>query len=174
LFIFLYCYQLTWYLLVVVPMLPIPQHGLLRDLPSFVTICTPQSLAVKVTCMQDCCRRISRACKDLPFQLSIIFVHHLAARPENLGVIAWLLHCCCSLAFCAKDMFSSRPCHENPNFVPPLCPTAYLRVMHTCLHTYVHIQPVMSLQLITFGLVLLALCILIQISHKQLVTALVM
>jgi hypothetical protein len=36
------------------------------------------------------------------------FVHHLAARPESLGVIAWLLHCC-SLAFCAEGMAAARP-----------------------------------------------------------------
>jgi hypothetical protein len=29
------------------------------------------------------------------------FVHHLAARPKSLGVIAWLLHCS-FLAACAK------------------------------------------------------------------------
>jgi hypothetical protein len=28
-------------------------------------------------------------------------VHHLAAQPESLGVIAWLLHCS-FLAACAK------------------------------------------------------------------------
>jgi hypothetical protein len=37
-----------------------------------------------------------------------MFVHHLAARPESLGVIAWLLHCC-SLAFCAEGMAAARP-----------------------------------------------------------------
>jgi hypothetical protein len=42
----------TWYLHVVLPMLPIPQHGVFKDLPSFVTICTPQGLEVKVTCMR--------------------------------------------------------------------------------------------------------------------------
>jgi hypothetical protein len=30
-----------------------------------------------------------------------MFVHHLAAQPKSLGIIAWLLHCC-SLAFCAE------------------------------------------------------------------------
>jgi hypothetical protein len=39
-------------------------------------------------------------------QLSM-FVHHLAARPKSLGIIAWLLHCG-SLAACAKDMAASR------------------------------------------------------------------
>jgi hypothetical protein len=41
-------------------------------------------------------------------QLSM-FVHHLAARPKSLGVIAWLLHCS-SLAACAKDMAASSTC----------------------------------------------------------------
>jgi hypothetical protein len=40
-------------------------------------------------------------------QLSM-FVHHLA-QPESLGVIAWLLHFCCFLAVCAKDMAAARP-----------------------------------------------------------------
>jgi hypothetical protein len=31
------------------------------------------------------------------------FVHHLAAQPKSLGVIAWLPHCC-SLAAFVKDM----------------------------------------------------------------------
>jgi hypothetical protein len=46
---------------VVAPTLPIPQHGLLKDPPSFVAICTPQGLAVKATCMQDCCTSIPPA-----------------------------------------------------------------------------------------------------------------
>jgi hypothetical protein len=53
------------------------QHGMFKDLPSFVTICTPQGLVVKVTCMQDCRRRISPACigrELLPFQLSTVFL----------------------------------------------------------------------------------------------------
>jgi hypothetical protein len=49
--------------------------------------------------------RISRFSEHT--QLSA-FVHHLAARPESLGVVAWLLHCC-SLAFCAQGMAVSRP-----------------------------------------------------------------
>jgi hypothetical protein len=40
----------------------------------------------------------------------LFIVHHLAAQAEILGVIAWLLHCCCSLAACAKDMAGARPC----------------------------------------------------------------
>ena len=69
------CLGFTWYLLVVVLMLPIPQHGVFKDLPSFVTICTLQGLVVKVTCMQDCRRRISLACigQELPFQLSTVY-----------------------------------------------------------------------------------------------------
>jgi hypothetical protein len=94
----------------VAPTLPIPLHSLFKVLPSLVTICTPQGLAIKATCMQDCRRRISQACisQDLPFQLST-FVHHLAAQPESLGILAWLLHCS-SLDFCAKDMAAARPC----------------------------------------------------------------
>jgi hypothetical protein len=49
--------------------------------------------------------RISRFSEHT--QLSA-FVHHLAARPESLGVVAWLLHCC-SLAFCAQGMAGARP-----------------------------------------------------------------
>jgi hypothetical protein len=37
-----------------------------------------------------------------------MFVHHLA-QPESLGIIAWLLHFCCFLAVCAKDMAAARP-----------------------------------------------------------------
>ena len=54
--------------------------------------------------------RARTSCFSKPFQLSNNFVHHLAARPKSLGVIAWLLHCCCSLAFCAKGMAAARPC----------------------------------------------------------------
>jgi hypothetical protein len=39
--------------------------------------------------------------------LNCLCVHHLAAQPKSLGVIAWLLHCS-SLAVCAKDMAASR------------------------------------------------------------------
>jgi hypothetical protein len=56
-------------------MLPIPLHGLFKVLPILVTICTPQGLAIKATCMQDCRRRISLACigQELPFQLSTVY-----------------------------------------------------------------------------------------------------
>jgi hypothetical protein len=40
--------------------------------------------------------------------LNCLSVHYLAAQAEILGVIAWLLHCCCSLAACAKDMAGAR------------------------------------------------------------------
>ncbi len=71
-------YLLEWhgsifYLIIVAPTL----HGLFKDPPSFVTTCTPQGLAVKVTCMQDCRRRISWACigqELLPFQLSTVYL----------------------------------------------------------------------------------------------------
>jgi hypothetical protein len=56
------CLGFTWYLISALPVLPIPQHGLLKDPPSFVAICTPQGLAVKATCMQDCCTSIYPAC----------------------------------------------------------------------------------------------------------------
>ena len=106
---------------VVAPTLPIPQHGLLKDQPSFVATCTPQGLVVKVTCMQDCCRRIPPACIDrelLPFQLSIIFVHHLA-QPESLGVmpgfcIAALLN---SVLKAWLVRVSPDCCHERPSLV---------------------------------------------------------
>jgi hypothetical protein len=51
------------------------QHGMFKDLPSSVAICTPQGLAVKATCMQDCCTSIPPACigrELLPFQLSTV------------------------------------------------------------------------------------------------------
>jgi putative hemolysin len=41
-FFFFYCSQLTWYLLVVVPMLPIPQDGLFKELLNFSTMNTPR------------------------------------------------------------------------------------------------------------------------------------
>jgi hypothetical protein len=95
-------------LLIALTMLPIPQHGLLKDPPSFVAICTPQGLVVKVTCMQD----VWIIAEGFPerawaFLLSA-FVHN-PAQPESLGIIAWLLHCCCFLAACAEDMVVSRP-----------------------------------------------------------------
>jgi hypothetical protein len=34
--------------------------------------------------------------------LNCFFVHHLAAQPESLGIIAWLLHCT-PLAVCAEN-----------------------------------------------------------------------
>jgi hypothetical protein len=117
--------------------LPIPQHGLLKDPPSLVAICTPQGLAVKVTCMQDC-RRISPACigRELPFQLSM-FVHHLA-WPESLGIIAWLLHCS-YLAVCAKNMAGARPrlivAMNTQTLCLTLCQTTCLSASSTCLHT---------------------------------------
>ncbi len=40
--------------------------------------------------------------------LNCLFVHHLAAQPESLGIIAWLLHCG-FLAACAKEIVVSRP-----------------------------------------------------------------
>jgi hypothetical protein len=83
------------------------QHGMFKDLPSFVTICTPQCLVVKVTRMQDSRRRMLRPGSTLS-ALNCLLVHHLAARPESLGDVAWLLHCC-SLDFCAQGMASARP-----------------------------------------------------------------
>jgi len=71
------CPGFTLYLLIALPVLPIPRHGLLKDLPSFVTVCTSQGLAVKATCMQDCRRRISPACigrELLPFQFSTLYL----------------------------------------------------------------------------------------------------
>jgi hypothetical protein len=85
--------------------LPIPQHGLLKALPSLVAICTPQGLVVKVTCMRHGwmpgLKNFLSVQRPTLSALNCLFVHHLAAQPESLGVIAWLLHCC-SLAFCAE------------------------------------------------------------------------
>ncbi len=69
--------------------------------------------------------------------LNCLFVHHLAAWPENLGVIAWLLHCC-SLAACAKDMVFQGlawllPWMPKPGALPS-CQTSGLSVSQTCLH----------------------------------------
>jgi hypothetical protein len=119
LFILLYCSQLTWYLLVAVPMLPIPQHGKFKDSPSFITICTPQGLAVKVTCIWILEEVLERAYgQELSFQLSM-FVHYLA-RPKSLGIIAWLLHCsflehAVQKHGCFKA--SRNCCHEHPSLV---------------------------------------------------------
>ncbi len=93
------CLGFTWYLLVVVLMLPIPQHGVFKDLPSFVTICTLQGLVVKVTCMQDCRRRISPACigRDLPLQLSTVFCAPPGSTRKHWHYClasAWLFPCC--------------------------------------------------------------------------------
>jgi hypothetical protein len=38
------CLGFTWYLISALPVLPIPQHGLFKDQPSFVTVCTAQGL----------------------------------------------------------------------------------------------------------------------------------
>jgi hypothetical protein len=119
-------------------MLPIPQHGLFKELPTFVTIYTPNQ-SRSHACMMNGCQgwRISRACigQELPLFPST-FVHHLA-QPERLSIIVWLLHCS-SLAVCAKNMgcLKALPdcCHEHL----PLCPTAYLRVTYTYL-LYQHV-----------------------------------
>jgi hypothetical protein len=69
--------------------LPIPQHCLLKDPPSSVAICTPQGLAVKVTCNQDCHRRISPACigQELPFQLSTVYLCTTWLDPKALVLL---------------------------------------------------------------------------------------
>ena len=109
---------------VVAPTLPIPQDGLLKDPPSFVTICTPQGLAFKVTCMQDCCTSISPACivQELPFQLSTVYLcttwrldpKALASLPGFCIAVHLLL---CSMHGCFKA--SSDCCHGRPSFVCP-------------------------------------------------------
>jgi hypothetical protein len=111
------CLGFTWYLISALPVLPIPQPCLFNDLPSFVTICTPQGLVVKVTCMHDGWI-IAEGFPERAwaFLLSTVFVHHLAP-PESLGIIAWLQHCG-FLAACAKHGgFKESPdwCHECPN-----------------------------------------------------------
>jgi hypothetical protein len=55
------------------------------------------------------------------------FVHHLAARPESLGVIAWLLHCS-SLAVCAKGMAGARP-----RLIVAMDAQAWFPKKHVCL-----------------------------------------
>jgi hypothetical protein len=58
------------YLFVIVPKLPVPQHGLFKDPPSLVAICTPQGLAVKVTCMHHGWMVVEGCiCQELSFQL---------------------------------------------------------------------------------------------------------
>ncbi len=57
-------------------------------------------------------------------------VHHLAAWPESLGVIAWLLHCC-SLAFCAQGMAGARP-----RLIVAM--STWACVMHAVLELFVH------------------------------------
>jgi hypothetical protein len=49
-----------------------------------------------------------------------MFVHHLAARPKSLGVIAWLLHCG-FLAACAQGMAGARPRLFVAMKTPKLC-----------------------------------------------------
>jgi hypothetical protein len=138
LFILLYCSQLTWYLLVVVRMLPIPQHGKFKDTPSFVAICTPQGLAVKATCMQDCRRRISPACigwELLPFQLSTVYLCTTwRLDPKALALLPGFRHCC-SLAFCAQGMAAARPRLVVALNIQTLCQTSDLSASSTCLHT---------------------------------------
>ncbi len=116
----------TWYRLIVVPTLPIPQPCLFKDPPTFVSTCTPQCLVVKVTCMQD----VWIIAEGFPerawvFLLSTVFAHHLA-QPENLGIIAWLLHCS-SLAVCAQGMAAARPrlivAMSTQTLCLPLCQT---------------------------------------------------
>jgi hypothetical protein len=67
--------------------------------------------------------------------LTCLFVHHLAARPESLGVIAWLLYCS-SLAACAKDMVVSRPHLMVAMNTQTLCPQKYARgaCFAVCVH----------------------------------------
>ncbi len=150
----------------VVPMLSIVQHGVHKGSPD----CHHQhpSLVSKI---------IHTWGKNFPSvhrpratlsALNCLFVHHLAARPESLGVIAWLLRCCCFLAACAKDMAAARPCLKLPDAkdmaaarpslivavnTQTLCLTSCLRVLHIHACIYVHTCSVLSLKLITFDLV---------------------
>jgi hypothetical protein len=75
--------------------------------------------------------------------LNCLFVHHLAARPKSLGIIAWLLHCS-SLAFCAKGMNGARPrlivAMNAQILCLPLCQTTDLSASSTCLQMCVHTQ----------------------------------
>jgi hypothetical protein len=79
--------------------------------------------------------------------LNCLFVHHLAARPESLGVIAWLLHCCCSLAGCAKGMAGARP-----HLIVSMSAQAHKGCMVEILKNYVPV--LMSYHLTTFASVM--------------------
>jgi hypothetical protein len=114
--------------------LPIPPHGVCQALPARPG-CGHEnpSLVSKVICIYHA--YIVEALAEpvdqgLPFSLSTV-VHHLAARPESLGLIAWLLHCCCSLAACAENMAAARP-----RLIVAMSTQAC--VMHAVLKLFVH------------------------------------
>jgi hypothetical protein len=99
--------------------------------------------------------------------LNCLFVHHLAARPESLGIIAWLLHCS-SLAACAKDMAGARPrlvvAMSAEALCLPLCQTTCLSASSTCLQMCVHTW-CQAFQVDHFGFILFALNIFIPTSQ---------
>ncbi len=92
-------------------MLPIPQLGVFKELPD----CGhkhPSLVPTLYVCMMGGWLKsflsMHRPRAAALSALNCFFVHHLAAQPESLGVIAWLLHGCCSLAFCAQGMAAAR------------------------------------------------------------------
>ena len=122
------CLGFTWYLISALPVLPIPQPCLFNDLPSFVTVCTPQGLAVKATCMQDYRTRISPACigqELLPFQLSTVFLCTTwRLNPKALASLPGFCIAVPSLAVLKHGWCKASPdcCHGCPGFVPSFLP----------------------------------------------------
>jgi hypothetical protein len=118
------------------------QHGMFKDLPSFVTICTPQDLAAKVTCMQDCRRRISPACtgQELPFQLSTVYsCTTWLLDPKALALLPGFCIVVSLLPVLKHGWCKASPdcCHGCPNLMPDFVSK---NGTYTCLYTYVHTQ----------------------------------
>jgi hypothetical protein len=127
---FLECLGFTWYLLVVVHMLPIPQHGVFKDFPSFVTIYTPQGLVVKVTCLHHGWIVKLAMCRPRAILASL----NLCTTWLNPKAWALLPGSCIAvpLLFVLKTwLFKDAHgcCHEHPNFVPVFVPNKWLSVL---------------------------------------------
>ena len=103
------CVGFIWHICFVLPMLPISQHG---ECKGFFTMNTPRPggrCHMYVSWMYVWLRSFLSIHMPRAILLSLnVRVHHLAARPESLCVIAWLLHCCCSLAACPENMAAAR------------------------------------------------------------------